>query len=448
MGRAGPEEADTDAAIYTRISSDAEGRELGVDRQEHDCRALAERHGWTVGQNAVYQDNDISAASGKRRPRWEDLLKDLEDGRVQAVVAYSSSRMYRRPADLQRLLDIVEKRRAPIETVASGRIDLTTADGRMLAGILAQIDQGEVERASERQRARWAQRKRDGQEVNLGRRPFGFDRVGNENAKHLVVNRREAAEVKKAARSLIAGASLYRVTASMTLPPPYAKAWRPQHLKRMFSRDLFVRHGILTADQDTLIKARLAAAPRRGRGRPPRQYLLSGLVRCGLCGEALGAGSGAYRCQTTGCGRVGVLTRLADEVVIEELQRRAPAEVPVATNDEIPRDDAPIVAELRSVEERIAALADDVSFSEIVLARRLRALEARRGELIEMLGRPTTTSRFGWLRQWVADGCPEPDPTEFRDDARELIASVTIQPTARRGSKIFDPGRVEVAWRS
>src|SRR6266567_6923275 len=122
------------AAIYTRISSDPEGREVGVERQAQDTRDLALRMGWEVVK--VYTDNDVSATRG-RRPAWEQLLKDLDAGKADAVVAYSSSRMYRRPADLQRLIDLTKTRAVEIATVVSGTIDLTTADGRMIAGLLA-----------------------------------------------------------------------------------------------------------------------------------------------------------------------------------------------------------------------------------------------------------------------------------------------------------------------
>ena len=54
------------AAIYVRISQDRGGAGLGVERQEHECRALAQRLGWTVVD--VYCDNDLSAFSGRRRP--------------------------------------------------------------------------------------------------------------------------------------------------------------------------------------------------------------------------------------------------------------------------------------------------------------------------------------------------------------------------------------------
>src|SRR5688572_6758355 len=109
------------AGLYVRISKDHEGEALGVERQEQDCRALAGRKGWDVVQ--VYSDNDLSASSGKRRPAWELLLSDLEAGTIDAVLAYSSSRLYRRLADLGRFLEVVKARKAEVATVASGDID-------------------------------------------------------------------------------------------------------------------------------------------------------------------------------------------------------------------------------------------------------------------------------------------------------------------------------------
>ena len=63
------------AAIYARISSDQEGTALGVKRQLEDCRKLAAAEGWVVAEE--YTDNDVSAFTGKRRPRYEDMLEDI-----------------------------------------------------------------------------------------------------------------------------------------------------------------------------------------------------------------------------------------------------------------------------------------------------------------------------------------------------------------------------------
>ena len=53
----------TFAAIYCRISSDKTGKSAGVERQQSDCRVMADRLGLSVQH--VLVDNDISAYSGK-----------------------------------------------------------------------------------------------------------------------------------------------------------------------------------------------------------------------------------------------------------------------------------------------------------------------------------------------------------------------------------------------
>jgi len=47
----------TRAAIYCRISRDKVGAGLGVERQQADCRALAERLGWSVVE--AFSDDDL-----------------------------------------------------------------------------------------------------------------------------------------------------------------------------------------------------------------------------------------------------------------------------------------------------------------------------------------------------------------------------------------------------
>jgi hypothetical protein len=74
------------AAIYCRISHDKTGAGLGVERQKQDCRELAARLGWSVTE--VFCDNDLSAYSGKRRPRYQALLEAIRAGRIDAVLTW------------------------------------------------------------------------------------------------------------------------------------------------------------------------------------------------------------------------------------------------------------------------------------------------------------------------------------------------------------------------
>ena len=82
--------APRDALIYARISEDRAGAGLGVDRQERDCRTLADQLGWRVA--GVLTDNDTSAYSGKPRKGYRALLEQLDSGRATGVLAWHTDR--------------------------------------------------------------------------------------------------------------------------------------------------------------------------------------------------------------------------------------------------------------------------------------------------------------------------------------------------------------------
>src|SRR5262245_194922 len=119
---------DTRVALYARISKDRNGEQAGVTRQLDDCRALAERRGWTVV--AEHVDNDISAYSGKRRPGYLALLDDLRHGDADAIVCWHPDRLTRNPRELEDLLDVIESRSLAVATVQAGDVDLSTSSGR------------------------------------------------------------------------------------------------------------------------------------------------------------------------------------------------------------------------------------------------------------------------------------------------------------------------------
>jgi DNA invertase Pin-like site-specific DNA recombinase len=65
--------------IYARVSSDRDGRQLGVKRQIADCETLAQAKTWSVVRH--YVDDDVSAYSGKTRPAYRELIEDMGGGR-------------------------------------------------------------------------------------------------------------------------------------------------------------------------------------------------------------------------------------------------------------------------------------------------------------------------------------------------------------------------------
>lgn len=161
--------------IYCRISDDREGRRYGVRRQERDCRKLAEELG--VDVVVVLVENDISAYSGKPRPKYDRMLTMLRNGEADGVLALTSRRLQRRYREAFDFLDLVEEKDLLVATVKGGTYDLTTADGRREARRKAVDDQHEAEEIAERVRDAKKDNLREGT-YRGGPRPFGYESDG------------------------------------------------------------------------------------------------------------------------------------------------------------------------------------------------------------------------------------------------------------------------------
>ncbi|WP_051362876.1 recombinase family protein [Amycolatopsis thermoflava] len=302
--------------IYCRISSDPTGRAAGVQRQETECRELAERLGWEVVD--VLVDNDISAHSGKRRPAYEQLLDAISLGKIDAFVAWHADRLYRRTKDLQQLIDIVNLHKVQIRTVTSGDIDLTTATGRAVAKTVATWNEHEVEHAIERMKLAKSAAASEGRWLGGGR-PFGFEDDG------VTVRESEASEIVAAVRRVLMGGSLLAIASEWNergLLTARGKEWSQTTVRRLLLRarnaGLVEYNGEIVgpAQWPAIVPEHEWQAVRRLLSDPSRQtaftrdrkYLGSGLYLCGLCedGSTVHAHTGGrggrphYRCKKPG----------------------------------------------------------------------------------------------------------------------------------------------------
>ncbi|MFJ2300478.1 recombinase family protein [Oerskovia paurometabola] len=297
------------AALYVRISRDREGAGLGVERQEQDCRELADRIGWEVVD--VYTDNDLSAYSGKPRPAYRQMLEDIRTGKVEAVVAWHSDRLHRQVVELEEFVRICEAHGTAVQTVRSGEIDLTTATGLWIARMLGSAAQHEIDHARERMKRAKAQAAADGR-WRGGRRPFGYEADG------VTVRPSEAVPLLEATRGLVAGRSLNALARDMNdagITTAEGKAIDGTNLRRLIQRPrnagLIDQRGEIvgTASWEPIVPediwraalSVLADPSRKTTTGPERRWLGSGLYLCGVCGSTLyvslsNGGARSYRC--------------------------------------------------------------------------------------------------------------------------------------------------------
>jgi site-specific DNA recombinase len=451
------------AAIYVRISEDTEGAGAGVARQERECRAFCARRDWPVLD--VYTDNDVSASAftRKARPAYAAMLEAVKAGDVDAIVAWHFDRLYRRPRELEDLIDVAER-----VTVATlhGDYDLTSSDGRMHARILASVGANESDKISRRVKAAKAERAERG-DVAGGQRAFGYE------SDNVTVRADEAAALTTAARAVLGGRSMRSICAEWTatgLRTPRGKAWHPTVLRSMLTNPrhagLRVHQGAVVGDGTwpaiidratherlvSLCSSRLAPKARR-RG------LLTGLVVCGGCGFVMYRDGDSWRCRVrveqpeANCGRVSMrapdLEGLVVEAALRLLERPSGLRAAIRKRERgAPAADDDTAGELVDVEDRLRELAEEWAAGRVTSGERLAArkvLDERHRELRDRLASRTgdaVVERMLGVED-VRGRFETRDVDERGALLRALIEAVEIAPTDRRGRGVTADARLE-----
>jgi site-specific DNA recombinase len=462
------------AAIYTRISQDRTGAGLGVERQETDCRALAEQLEWEVV--AVHADNDLSAYSGKPRPGYRALLADLRAGVADAVIIWHTDRLHRHPSELEEYIGVCEPRGVPTMTVKAGPIDLATPAGRMVARQLGAVGRYEVEHMIERQQRARLQAATAGK-WGGGRRPFGYEADG------VTVNQAEAEALRWAASQVLAGVSSNAIVAKLNdrgIRTATGKAWRPTELRRALVRPrnagLMVHRGHVVGeagwpailDEDTWrgVCAVLEDRGRRTNTAVARRWLLSGLAVCGVCGgpvKSFSAGAGAarkrpprpvYTCRTGKhvIRNAAEVDAFVEAVILERLSRPDARDLLVGDRR---TDTAALHLRDAALGERLVELGR-LYGDGVIDAPQLQAATAAIRAQRERITAELAAASRGSVLAGVADA---PDPAKVwagldlsrRRAIIDTLVTVTILP-ARKGRRpgwqagetYFDPATVQV----
>jgi DNA invertase Pin-like site-specific DNA recombinase len=180
-------------AIYTRKSTEhgLEQEFNSLDAQRDACEAYIKSQA-SLGWRALPQHYDDPAYSGGNldRPALQRLLKDVDAGRVDAIVVYKIDRLTRSLSDFARLVEAFDARSISFVAVTQ-QFNTTTSMGRLTLNVLLSFAQFERELSSERVRDKIAASRRKGKWTG-GTVPLGYDAKD----KKLVVNKQEAETVR------------------------------------------------------------------------------------------------------------------------------------------------------------------------------------------------------------------------------------------------------------
>jgi site-specific DNA recombinase len=134
---------------YVRVSTDQQAdRGVSLEAQTERVRAMA-----TV-QGAELVDIEVDggeSAKSMKRPGLQRILAMVEAGAVQAVIVAKLDRLTRSVKDMCSLLELFEKRKVALISVAES-LDTGSAAGRLVITIMGAVSQWEREAIGERTR--------------------------------------------------------------------------------------------------------------------------------------------------------------------------------------------------------------------------------------------------------------------------------------------------------
>lgn len=291
---------DMELSAYVRISQDRTGESVGVDNQRAAILKWASDNGHTVTE--WYEDNDVSATSGKRRPDFERLLTDSP----KALVVWTQDRLLRVTKDLERVLDTG----MTVYQVNAGSLDLASNQGKAVARTVTAWATYEVEQKADRQKLKNAASAAKGEHYwRAGIRPFGHNMDGT-------LHPEEAPALVALIERVMNGAAVTtacRDLADAGLKTNRGQDWHPTSLTRVLKNPriagIRVYKGqefkagwseIITEEVFRSLQMELGtrSAPRKAKS---RENLLTGIALCGTCGGSMGQsrsnkGIASYRC--------------------------------------------------------------------------------------------------------------------------------------------------------
>jgi site-specific DNA recombinase len=175
--------------------------------------------GWTA-LPTDYSDAGITGGT-MERPGLQQVLMDIEAGKIDVVVIYRLDRLSRSLRDFLNMMEKFDQRKVSFASVTE-RIDTTSSAGRLFLNMILAFAQFEREVAAERIRDKIAAAKRKGKYVG-GRPLLGYD-VDREKMR-LVVNQGEATLVRHIFQRFCQVGSCMKVAHELNAKGHRMKAW-------------------------------------------------------------------------------------------------------------------------------------------------------------------------------------------------------------------------------
>lgn len=462
-------------AIYDRLSKDRTGEAESVENRVAECRRYADLKGWSV-VGEPYVDRDVSGYKrGVVRQAFDRLLADVDAGGIDVVLVWKLDRFGRRmetaTANVRRIMDA-----GAVLVSTQDNIDCTTAPGRGVFALLVSFAEGQSEDTSKRVSLAWAAKAARGEPHVGGFRCFGFTKDCEQIPEEAAVAREVVDRVlagdtlngiardlnERGVRSIRRGWWTGTNLRSWLHAPTLAglRSHTTKDAKGVKTTTLIegTWEGIITPEERDRLLIHLGQTSQGGGVKTEPKYLLTGIARCGTCGERftirhLGNGRTFYGCRkdrnVKACGKVSSSITGTDAYVVGELldflaaadsQPLAPVQDPKTLRASIAEDEAGLTDLARAC--YVKKTLDEATYLTIK-AETDERLNAARAALDALeTGSTLRPGSRDELEQWWAQATLD----EQRAAIKDAFSSIVVAPATKKGPKL-DTDRISLDWR-
>ena len=218
------------AGLYPRVSTDDQVREgFSLDEQEKEMKKLCMYKNYQIYK--VYREEGVSAKN-MNRPKFQEMIQDLKDGKINRIIVYKLDRLTRSIQDLEVICKLIEKYHCSLDSV-SEEINTDTAMGVFFIRMTTILAQLEIERTSERTKFGLKGAAKNGH--FCGKAPIGYRKIN----KKLVIDDLESEVVKEIFDDYVNGLSVCTITKKLNNKNALNRNWRTTTIDRMLSNYIY-----------------------------------------------------------------------------------------------------------------------------------------------------------------------------------------------------------------
>jgi len=196
--------------IYIRVSSATQVKEgYSLTAQKERLTAYCKAQGWE--NYKFYVEKGLSAKDTKR-PVYQNLMKHVQEGKINTVLVYKLDRIMRSIGELDNMLKILEKHECAFKS-ATEPFDTSNATGKLFIYLVGALAQWEIELNSERI-SMVLEEKVANEGIWPGAHPYPFDK--DPKTKRLVPNEEKTKTTLKMIELLKKGYSTVRIADYLT----------------------------------------------------------------------------------------------------------------------------------------------------------------------------------------------------------------------------------------